>query len=574
MPATANAPLTRGNIAASGPESRAEVQLDYADVLRLDQGTEVCIADLARTRIRIQVALGRVHFVAFPGRQADVEIDTPNMAVHVRSEGDYSLAVHAPDSSQLTVRSGYADVYAGSGSKSVASGQAIEVKGREDPDYQLSPVAGEGAWDRWNNERNHAIADAQSWKYTNRYYTGTADLDRYGDWVSVPGYGWCWSPYADAGWVPYRNGRWISDPYYQWIWVGYEPWGWAPYHYGRWLLYDGAWCWWPGLGPKGARPEWAPGYVTFLGLGARSASADTGVQFDSIGWCPLGPHDSFTPWWSSGGNVSTTDFTSLNAVPAADGNPEQVPASNVQGILTNPDLRAAVSTLSVQNFANGRVGNDLYPVNATILDQGSLIQGSLPVRPAKTSLPPVDRPVIRASLPAAGADQHLVFRSMPPDVHGSESASQMSPLASNRPPAANTTTQARLAAPATPETAAKPRENSAVGSATSGPPATSLGPFPTWRRFTRSNNGSQPPSSGNDSDAAAKPQAAPALPSDPPSTPNPAPQGDGWRHFSPPPGSVSHGASVSSPPGGWRRFSPPKDSDSPAPPPQGDQYKI
>lgn len=145
MPATANAPLTRGNIAASGPESRAEVQLDYADVLRLDQGTEVCIADLARTRIRIQVALGRVHFVAFPGRQADVEIDTPNMAVHVRSEGDYSLAVHAPDSSQLTVRSGYADVYAGSGSKSVASGQAIEVKGREDPDYQLSPVAGEGA---------------------------------------------------------------------------------------------------------------------------------------------------------------------------------------------------------------------------------------------------------------------------------------------------------------------------------------------------------------------------------------------------------------------------------------------
>lgn len=314
--------------------------------------------------------------------------------------------------------------------------------------------------------------------------------------------------------------------------------------------------------------------MTFLGLGARSASADTGVQFDSIGWCPLGPHDSFTPWWSSGGNVSTTDFTSLNAVPAADGNPEQVPASNVQGILTNPDLRAAVSTLSVQNFANGRVGNDLYPVNATILDQGSLIQGSLPVRPAKTSLPPVDRPVIRASLPAAGADQHLVFRSMPPDVHGSESASQMSPLASNRPPAANTTTQARLAAPATPETAAKPRENSAVGSATSGPPATSLGPFPTWRRFTRSNNGSQPPSSGNDSDAAAKPQAAPALPSDPPSTPNPAPQGDGWRHFSPPPGSVSHGASVSSPPGGWRRFSPPKDSDSPAPPPQGDQYKI
>jgi len=40
-------------------------------------------------------------------------------------------------------------------------------------------------WDRWNSDRDHIIRDANSWRHTNRYYTGAQDLDTYGQWRHV-----------------------------------------------------------------------------------------------------------------------------------------------------------------------------------------------------------------------------------------------------------------------------------------------------------------------------------------------------------------------------------------------------
>jgi len=77
VPATANVSMVRGDAIATGPDSRTELQFDYANVLRLGPGTEVKAAELARTRIQIQVASGLVDFEVFKGTEADVEIDTP-----------------------------------------------------------------------------------------------------------------------------------------------------------------------------------------------------------------------------------------------------------------------------------------------------------------------------------------------------------------------------------------------------------------------------------------------------------------------------------------------------------------
>ena len=76
---TVNAPLVRGDKISTGERSQTEIQLDYANVLRLGPATEVKIADLSRTRIQIQVAQGLVNLAVFKGTEADVEIDTPNM---------------------------------------------------------------------------------------------------------------------------------------------------------------------------------------------------------------------------------------------------------------------------------------------------------------------------------------------------------------------------------------------------------------------------------------------------------------------------------------------------------------
>src|SRR4029077_3251994 len=97
--------------------------------------------------------------------------------------------------------------------------------------------------------------------------------------------------------APYSDGRWVSEPYWGWTWVSYEPWGWAPYHYGRWFYHQDSWCWWPGVVTAAFVPVWSPAWVSFIGFGGGSFGFGLGFGFGSIGWCPLGPRDAFSPWW-------------------------------------------------------------------------------------------------------------------------------------------------------------------------------------------------------------------------------------------------------------------------------------
>lgn len=557
MVTTANAPVRGGDSVATGPLSRAELQFDYAHILRLDQNAEVRVANLSRAYIQIQLATGRANFTIRRGAQADVEIDTPNMAVRFLEAGDYRVQVNSPNDTQLTVWQGRANVAAGPGNRNVAAGQAMEVKGADDPDYQIVPASGKERWDLWNDERDYAIADAQSWQYTNHYYVGSEDLDRYGDWSQVPGYGWCWTPFESAGWVPYRNGRWISDPYYQWLWVGYEPWGWAPYHYGRWINYGGNWCWWPGTVAHGARPDWAPGYVAFLGLGGHPGNSGGFLEFDSIGWCPLGPHDHFEPWWGSNRTLNTTDIASVSTLPDPDSPAGPDAGSNLQEILTNPQLRAAVTTVSSQNFANGRIGDDLYPVNVSLLEQGSLIQGPLPVTPTKLSVQPVDRPVNHAALPSVASNQHFVTRSDGPALPFAYPLGQMNPPLHAS--AGLTGQVGTMGARARPDVSGDRQSSVESSTPAAKPPQEAL----DWRRF----GGSY----GNPQSAPAPPKARPG-----PLTPTPQGSDGGWRHFGTQPPAASRNEGVAGhqgrDSGGWKHFGSQPGENSPAA--RGEEYRL
>jgi hypothetical protein len=553
---TVNAPVARGDSIATGQGSRTELQLDYANVLRLDQGTEVKVADLTRTRIQIQVASGLVDFVVLKGTEADVEIDTPNMAVHPMGEGVYRIQVNSAEETQLTVRKGQAEVTTPQGSTNVDNGQVIYVKGTDNPEYQLAQAEGKDDWDRWNNDRDHTVAVAQAWQYTNRYYTGSEDLDRYGHWVQVPDYDWCWTPYVDAGWVPYRDGRWVSDPYYGWTWVGYEPWGWAPYHYGRWLSYGNNWFWWPGVGSYyGARPIWGPGYVSFFGFGGRHGGFGLGFGFDSIGWSPLGPRDHFNPWWGRGRGFNSINIANFNNVRGTrfNGSAGRIYGSNLQGIMTNAHLRGAITTVSSQNFANGRIAHNLQPVNDNMLRQGSLMQGRLPVTPTRASLQPVNRPVNRAALPTAAANnQHFFTRSVGSASRASIAAGQTNHMANGQRAGANMPARAGSMAPATRGGMFGTRQNTAIGAQATRPVTGRPGTQAGWQRF-----GSQAaPGAGRTAPMGTASSRAGGRKSV--ETRQATLQGNqgGWQRFSSQPSRTNRGAGVPAPQGqgGWNRF--------------------
>lgn len=402
---TVNAPVVRGDQVATGARSRAELQLDHANVLRFDENTVAKIADLTRTRIQIQVSHGVVNYSVLRGSEADVEIGRPNVAVHPVGEGSYRIQVNSNAESEVTVRKGEAEVSTPQGSTTVKKNDMITAQGVENPQYQITAARGRDDLENWSRDRDRQILDARSWSHVNPYYAGAHDLDPYGHWVYVPGYDWVWTPYVGAGWAPYRDGSWVWEPYWGWTWVSYEPWGWAPYHYGRWFFWGGSWCWWPGYVTPFYRPVWAPAFVSFFGFGF--GRFNFGFGFDSIGWCPLGPRDPFFPWWGRGRSFNVVNITNItnitNVTNIRNSGHTRIVAdsftgSNLQAALTDPNVRRGITTVNAQEFGSARIVRNTRIVDAGMLRDAKVVNGTLPVVPTARSLTPVDRPAV---VPAA-----------------------------------------------------------------------------------------------------------------------------------------------------------------------------
>jgi Family of unknown function (DUF6600)/FecR protein len=392
--ATLNAPVVSGDKVSTGDASRAEVQLDYANILRLTDNSQATIAGLGRTDIQVQVGQGAVSYAVFKNTEAAVEIDTPNAALHpAGGEGSYRVSVLPNGDTEVIVRNGEADVSTPQGSTHIRKGEMITVRGTGDAtEYQIANAPSKDNWDRWNQERDDVIRNAQAWSHTNRYYTGAEDLDAYGRWASVPDYGSVWIPAVGAGWTPYREGRWVWEPYWGWTWVSYEPWGWAPYHYGRWFVYAGSWAWWPGpvygYG-RPYRPIWAPAYVSFYGFGS-GVGVSVGFGFGSVGWLPIGPGDYFHPWWGGHRNrftvVNVTNINIYNG-PRYGGYAPLRPGSrysNVRLAATDARYRGYISTVEANRFGTGTArARGLDP---RAFQGGRLVAGNIPIVPSRESL--------------------------------------------------------------------------------------------------------------------------------------------------------------------------------------------
>jgi hypothetical protein len=397
-----NTPLTAGDKVATGAKSRAEIQLDYANVLRLADNANATVADLTRDRIQVQLGLGLADYSLLRNSDANIEIDTPNMALRPLRPGVYRIQVNSAAETQVIVREGEAEITTPQGSTRVQSGQLITVEGTNNPEYQTVSAPGRDDWDRWNSDRDSLISRATSWRYTNQYYTGSQDLDDYGRWVYVPNYGQVWSPVVAPGWAPYSYGNWTWEPYYGWTWVSYEPWGWAPYHYGRWFLYGSSWCWWPGPVYASYYPVWAPAYVSFFGFGYGGGfNFGVGFGFGNIGWMPIGPGDYYHPWWGRGVNyVNVTNIYNYYGGRGGYGGYRggwgplyrgRNGYSNLRGIEHNPRLLNAVSHMPSRDFGRmpvRRAGG----IDAATFRQAGMMTGRVPVVPGRSSLGTPARP--------------------------------------------------------------------------------------------------------------------------------------------------------------------------------------
>jgi len=290
--AVLNRPLTSGDRLWVDNGGRAELQMGSASV-HLDQGSGFSFVDLDDEQLHMKLTEG-VATVRVQRKREDesIEIDTPNATVRLLHPGEYHIEVNEDgDQTVVKTRSGESEVEGENQSFTVAANEEGVFKGTNQLTESIEPLGPRTAFEAWANDRDRPEQESQSSRYVSRDVIGYRDLDRYGDWISEPGYGYVWQPsYVVSGWAPYRYGRWVWVSPWGWSWIDDAPWGFAPFHYGRWAYLRSRWCWVPG--PVYARPVYAPALVAWTGTPGFSVSLSFG---SGIGWFPLGPREAFIP---------------------------------------------------------------------------------------------------------------------------------------------------------------------------------------------------------------------------------------------------------------------------------------
>jgi len=410
--AALNQPVMAGDKVSTGDNARAELQLDFANVVRLGPNSKANVANLTQKNIQIQISEGIANYTVSKDSETEPEIDTPNVSIHPsHHDGVFRVEVHPDGDTIVIVRQGEAQIATPQGSTEVHAGEMATVRGdANDAQYKITSATDRDDWDSWNNDRDHLIRNANSWRHTNRYYTGTQDLDAYGQWQKVPDYGDVWVPNEPDSWAPYRDGNWTYEPYYGWTWVGYEPWGWAPYHYGRWLPYGASWAWWPGPVWAGYNPFWAPAYVSFWGWGGGFGFGVGFGGWGGFGWLPLGPCDWFHPWWGGyggrfgwvgrGGWGGRGGYGRYGGIaPLHNG----LRYSNVANI-RDGHVGRGMSAVNAGRFGAGRVG--AMSASREQLNGARMMAGNLPVVPTHASLSASGRAAAPSTMRNGGA-QHF-----------------------------------------------------------------------------------------------------------------------------------------------------------------------
>ena len=89
-----NAPLMTDDHIATGPNSRAEVQFDSSNVLRLGSNAEIGLAQVEYGRYQIDLAHGVMTYRMLRNTDVNVELDTPSVSVRPSRQGSFRISVN------------------------------------------------------------------------------------------------------------------------------------------------------------------------------------------------------------------------------------------------------------------------------------------------------------------------------------------------------------------------------------------------------------------------------------------------------------------------------------------------
>ena len=302
--ATTNTPFSVGDRIYTNDNSQASLAFSGRNFARLQPNTSLDVLSLDRRRTQLALRDGSAMFdVGYLEPGQVFEVGTPYGAVDFNQPGLYDVGIGENGSVIVSALSGLAQVVGLGGTGQISKGEMLTLLGQTAAEIALSRINGSDAgylvddyyryqypqyYDGRYSDYNTYVNDPYyfdpyrrniSYQYASPSIPGLSDLDYYGNWQNVNGYGYAWTPRVSSGWSPYQEGYWINDYPYGPTWVSTEPWGYAPYHYGRWASVGDRWYWIPD--GVNTTPTYSPALVGFI------------PNQNEIGWVPLAPGDPY-----------------------------------------------------------------------------------------------------------------------------------------------------------------------------------------------------------------------------------------------------------------------------------------
>jgi len=250
-----NMPMVEGMKLATKDDGRAEIEFEDGSTVRVTPKTTLdftalSLRDSGARVTTVTVRTGQA-YVNYLGKQKDEEFKVAfsdetiplSRAAHIRVDVDSSDAV-------VAVFKGDVQVQGPSGTVDLSKNNSATFDLLAGDKYTISRNIEEDPFDAWDKQQTKYQQEyARKGSYNDYPYGyGVSDLNYYGSYYNVPGYGWMWQPYfTGVGWSPFADGAWMFYPGFGYTWVSSYPWGWMPYRYGSWAFVPGyGWMWAPG----------------------------------------------------------------------------------------------------------------------------------------------------------------------------------------------------------------------------------------------------------------------------------------------------------------------------------------
>jgi len=244
-----NLPITQGAQLKTLGNGRAEIEFEDGSSMRLTPNSTVQFStlgssDSGRHFSEINLVEGMA-YVNWLGKdeltlnfsREKVSLDRP---AHFRVDTSTEVA-------NLAVFKGDVAVEGPAGKVVVEKKKTATFDAADNDKSTLANNIAAAPLDSWDKE-SIAYHDQYAKNNSSPYGYGMSDLNYYGAYSNVPGYGMMWQPYfTGIGWDPFMDGAWSWYPGYGYMFASAYPWGWMPYRYGNWMFVPGfGWMWQPG----------------------------------------------------------------------------------------------------------------------------------------------------------------------------------------------------------------------------------------------------------------------------------------------------------------------------------------